>query len=83
MLVIDFGSGGGLVPDRKIKLKHKELNGQSRKFISYVVPGIMQPEGENGGIVPNGNDFFSYGFFAELGLEVRGSHTWGIYRANS
>lgn len=83
-LVLDFGSGGGLEPDRKIKLCHKELAGSgSRQFISYVKPGLMQPDGANGGIVSVSDDSFEYGFLSEYTLEVRGSHTMGILRSNS
>ena len=78
---LDFGAD---VNGRSnIVLKHKELDGQSRKFIHAYEVGMMNPEGANGGLVSNGKDAFTIHYLSEIGIEVRNSHRMGILRADS
>jgi hypothetical protein len=66
-----------------ITLKHKELNGKSRKFIHAYKNGMMGPEGQVGGSVPSGDDKFEIFYLSDIGLEVRLANRMGILRATS
>lgn len=66
-----------------ISLKHKELDGQSRKFIHSYEVGMMNPYGENGGMVSNGVDAFQIHYLSEIGPEVRLPNRLGVLAANS
>jgi hypothetical protein len=80
-LWLDFGtdsSGQSL-----LKLKHKELNGVSRKFIHAYEVGMMGPNGASSGQVSNGNDYFTVHLLSQIGLEVRMANRMGVLRATS
>lgn len=66
-----------------ITLKHKELDGQSRKFIHSYEVGMMNPSGMNGGLVSNGDDAFTIHYLSEISVEVRLPNRLGILRASS
>lgn len=66
-----------------ISLKHKELNGVSRKFVHGYEVGMASPEGAQGGRVSSGKDAFTIHLLSEIGPEVRNSHRMGIMKANS
>lgn len=64
-------------------LKHKELNGQSRKFIVKVSPGMMTPEGSTGVISDStGYDGFKVFYLSEIGIEVRFPNRIGLLFAD-
>jgi hypothetical protein len=78
---LDFGDD---VNGRSLMtLKHKELGGNSRKFIHAYEVGMMNPSGANGGMVSNGQDAFRIHYLSEIGLEVRQAQRMGILRANA
>lgn len=66
-----------------ISLRHKELNGNSRKFIHGYEVGMMNPMGANGGMVASGDDSFRIHYLAEIGLEVHQAQRMGTLRADS
>lgn len=66
-----------------ITLKYKSHNGNSRKFIHAYEVGLMNPAGENGGMVANGRDGFSVHYLIECGVEVRLPNRLGILRATA
>jgi len=80
-LFLDLGTDVG--GKKLITLKHKELNGQSRKFIHGIEAGMMQPDGSNGGQVASGFDGFRIHYIAECGLEVRLANRLGVMYATS
>lgn len=80
-LWLDMGSTSN--GKKLIKLKYKEHDGQSRKFIHAVEKGMMSPEGENGGFVASGFDGFKVHYLSEIGVEVNLANRMGILRANS
>ena len=80
-LWLDLGTEAG--GKKLITLKHKELNGQSRKFIHAIESGMMNPSGENGGQVANGFDGFRIHYLCEMGMEVRLPNRLGVLHANS
>jgi len=80
-LWLDLGTGSN--GEKLISLRHKELDGQSRKFIHAYEVGMMNPAGPNGGMVANGKDAFTIHYLSEIGIEVRLPNRLGILRANS
>jgi hypothetical protein len=65
-------------------LKHKELNGQSRKFIVKVSPGMMTPDNSTGVISDStGYDGFKVFYLSEIGIEVRFPNRIGLLFADS
>lgn len=66
-----------------VSLKHKELNGRSRKFIHNYVAGMMGPEGPVSGSTSNGDDSFQINLLGECGIEVRKPNVMGILGANA
>jgi hypothetical protein len=80
-LWLDLGTGSN--GEKLISLRHKELDGQSRKFIHAYEVGMMNPAGANGGQVANGKDAFTIHYLSEIGLECRLPNRLGILRANS
>jgi len=66
-----------------ITLKHKELNGVSRKFIHGYEDGLHSATGAIGGKVANGNDSFRVHYLSEIGIEVRLANRMGILRSGS
>jgi hypothetical protein len=81
MIILDMGADDK--GKKLISLKYKELNGSSRKFIHGVVNGLVSPDGNNGGNVANGGDYFSIHYLCEMGLECRLPNRMGIIRATS
>jgi hypothetical protein len=80
-LWLDLGTGSN--GEKLISLRHKELDGQSRKFIHAYEVGMMNPNGPNGGQVNSGKDAFTIHYLSEIGLECRLPNRLGILRANS
>ena len=80
-LWLDLGTGSN--GEKLISQKHKELDGQSRKFIHAYEVGMMNPNGPNGGQVSSGKDAFTIHYLSEIGLECRLPNRLGILRANS
>lgn len=81
MILLDMG-----VDDKGkklISLKYKGLNGSSRKFVHAYEDGLMSADGNNGGKVANGGDYFSIHYLCEMGLECRVPERLGIIRATS
>lgn len=81
MLILDMG-----VDDKGkklISLKYKGLNGSSRKFVHGYEDGMMSADGQNGGKVANGGDYFKIHYLIEMGLECRVPERLGIIRATS
>lgn len=79
-LWLDFGvdnTGRNL-----ITMKYKALDGQSRKFIQKINPGMMSPNGSEG-IATSGFDGFEIYMLSHIGVEVRLPNRMGILRANS
>jgi hypothetical protein len=66
-----------------INMKHKELDGVSRKFIHAWEPGMVSPTGVVGGQVANGDDSFKVHYLSEIGIEVRLANRMGILKATS
>ena len=66
-----------------ITLKYKSNGGNNRKFIHAYEVGMMNPNGENGGLVSSGDDSFKIHYMIECGLEVRLPNRLGILRATS
>ncbi len=66
-----------------ITLKHKELDGVSRKFIHAYEDGMMSATGSTGGKVANGDDSFKVHYLSEIGVEVRLANRAGILRSTS
>jgi len=81
MLILDMGTDDK--GKKLISLKYKELNGSSRKFIHAYEDGLMSADGNNGGKVANGGDYFSVHYLCEIGLECRIPERMGIIRAVS
>lgn len=80
-LWLDLGSDAS--GKKLISLKYKSHQGNSRQFIHAYEPGMMNPEGANGGMVSNGKDSFLIHYLCELGVEVRLANRMGILRATS
>lgn len=80
-LWLDMGTDS--TGQKLISLKHKEHMGQSRKYIHAYEVGMMNPNGQNGGNVANGDDAFQIHYLSEIGLEVRLPNRMGILAANS
>ena len=80
-LWLDLGTGSN--GEKLISQRHKELDGQSRKFIHAYEVGMMNPNGPNGGEVSSGKDAFTIHYLSEIGLECRLPNRLGILRANS
>jgi hypothetical protein len=81
MIILDMGADDK--GKKLISLKYKGLNGNSRKFIHGVESGMVSPDGNNGGNVANGGDYFSIHYLCEMGLECRLPNRMGIIRATS
>ncbi len=79
-LWLDFGSDAA---GANIKLKHKELNGVSRKFIHAYEVGMMGPNGASSGQVSNGDDKFTVHLLSQIGIQVRYPNRLGVLRATS
>jgi len=79
-LWLDWGSATG---EKLIKLKHKEMNGVSRKFIHGYENGMHSANGSVGGNVANGTDAFKIHLLSEIGVEHRLPNRSRILRANS
>ena len=80
-LWLDLGTDDG--GKKLITLKHKELNGTSRKFIHGHEAGMISADGSVGGEVANGDDAFKVHYLSEIGVEVRLPNRQGILRATS
>jgi hypothetical protein len=80
-LWLDWGSTSN--GQKLFTLMHKELHGQSRKFIHAYEVGMMNPAGSNGGQVANGDDAFKIHYMAEIGLKVLLPNRLGVLRANA
>jgi len=78
---LDFGSD--TTGEKLIKLCHKELGGNSRKFIHAYEVGMMNPSGANGGMVSTGDDKFTIHYMSEIGLKVLQPQRMGILMANA
>jgi hypothetical protein len=81
MILLDMGTDDK--GKKLISLKYKGLNGSSRKFIHAYEDGLMSADGNNGGKVANGGDYFSIHYLIECGLECRVPERLGIIRATS
>lgn len=81
MLILDMGTDDK--GKKLISLKYKELNGSSRKFIHGYVDGMVSADGQNGGKVAHGGDYFSINYLCEMGLECRVPERLGSIRAIS
>jgi hypothetical protein len=57
--------------------------GQSRKFIHGYEPGMMNPEGQNGGQVSSGFDGFHVYMLCHVGVENRLPNRMAVIRAIS
>jgi hypothetical protein len=66
-----------------ITLKHKELNGRSRKFVHSYINGMVSADGNFGGEVATSEDAFSIQLLSEIGVEVRLPNRLGIHRNGS
>jgi hypothetical protein len=65
-------------------LKHKELGGQSRKFVVRVSPGMMSPDASTGVISDStGYDGFRVFYLSEIGIEVRFPNRIGLLYADA
>jgi len=80
-LWLDMGTDS--TGQKLISLKHKELDGVSRKYIHGWESGMMKPDGSVGGEVSNGDDSFKVHMLSEIGVEVRLANRMGILRATS
>jgi hypothetical protein len=80
-LWLDLGTDS--TGQKLISLKHKELDGVSRKFIHAYEDGLHSASGSVGGKVANGNDSFRIHYLSEIGVEVRLANRMGILRAGS
>ncbi len=80
-LWLDLGTDS--MGHRLISMKHKELDGVSRKFVHGYELGMARPEGTQGGLVSNGKDAFTIHYLSEIGPEVRNAHRMGLLYANS
>lgn len=80
-LWLDLGTDS--MGHRLISLKHKELDGVSRKFIHGYEKGMASPDGTQGGLVSNGKDAFTIHYLSEIGPEVRNAHRMGLLYAAS
>jgi hypothetical protein len=80
-LWLDFGTDSG--GKRLLTLKHKELDGVSRKFIHKVIGGMMSPGGAGEGFAASSFDGFEVQYLSEIGLEVRNANRMGILAANA
>lgn len=80
-LWLDLGSDSSGHP--LVSLKHKELDGVSRKFIHAYEDGMVSATGATGGKVANGDDAFKVHYLSEIGVEVRLANRMGILRAGS
>jgi hypothetical protein len=81
MLLLDMGTDQSGRP--LISLKYKEHMGQSRKFIHGYEPGMMNPEGQNGGQVSSGFDGFHVYMLCHVGVENRLPNRMAVIRAIS
>lgn len=68
--------------ERLIKLKHKEHDGVSRKFVHKHEIGMVGPSGQ-GGLVANGDDAFKVHLLSQIGVQLKWANRHGILRANS
>jgi hypothetical protein len=68
-LVLDFGTDS--TGQRIISMKYKAApdGSNQRKFIHAYEVGMMNPEGENGGMVANGDDSFKIHYLSHIGVE--------------
>ena len=80
-LLLDFGTDN--TGRNLITLKYKAHDGQSRKFIQKINPGMMAPTGGDQGISTDGFDGFRIYMLSDIGVEVRLPNRLGIMRANS
>jgi hypothetical protein len=80
-LWLDLGSTSN--GQKLITLCHKELDGQSRKFIHAYEVGMMNPDGTNGGNVANGDDAFTIHYLSETSVKVLNPERLGILAATS
>jgi hypothetical protein len=80
-LWLDLGSTSN--GQKLISLCHKELDGQSRKYIHAYEIGMMNPDGTNGGNVANGDDAFTIHYLSEISVKVLNPERLGILRATS
>lgn len=69
--------------ERLIKLKHKEHDGVSRKFVHRHEIGMVGPSGNQGGLVANGDDAFKVHLLSQIGVQLKWANRHGILRANS
>lgn len=65
-LFLDMGSDSA--GNKLVTMKHRELNGENRKFIHKIIPGMHQ--GSNG-LAANSFDGFQIEYLSEVGVEVR------------
>lgn len=79
-LWLDLGKDS--VGKKLISLKHKELNGRSRKLVYGYEVGMANAQGAQGGQVNSGVDAFTGHWLSEIGPEVRCANRMGIHKAN-
>ncbi len=65
-LFLDMGSDSA--GNKLVTMKHRELNGENRKFIHKIIPGMHQ--GSNG-LAANAFDGFQIEYLSEVGVEIR------------
>ena len=65
-LFLDMGADSA--GNKLVTMKHRELNGENRKFIHKIIPGMHQ--GSNG-YASNSFDGFGIEYLSEVGVEVR------------
>ena len=56
---------------------------KGRKMIHGIEPGMVSPDGNHGGVVSNGGDYFSIHYLCEFGTKVVIPNRLGILRATS
>lgn len=65
-LFLDMGADSA--GNKLVTMKHRELNGENRKFIHKIIPGMHQG---NNGIASNSFDGFQIEYLSEVGVEIR------------
>ena len=56
---------------------------KGRKMIHGIEPGMTSPDGNHGGVVSNGGDYFSIHYICDFGVKVVIPNRLGILRATS
>lgn len=80
-LLLDLGDTENGEPH--IKLRYKEHDGEQRKFIHKVIPGMHGTGDDNGGIAANSFDGFEVQVLAECGVEFKNAQLSAALYPNS